>query len=183
MRRSGAGDADFGEQLERALRAPAVCDRSRCVRIVSISCRPIVYSGLSEVSGSWKIAPISRPRTRRIASAGRLSMRRPSRQDLAAADASRRVDQADDRRAGQRLAGAGFADDAEHLAAARSRTTRRRPRPACRAASEIRRAGARPRAAGCARHALRAAGHRDRLRAFRPRYSPRVTVQPAIGST
>ena len=51
----------------------------RCVWIVSISCRPIVYSGFSEVSGSWKIAPIWRPRILRICSYGRLSMRRPSK--------------------------------------------------------------------------------------------------------
>ena len=31
-------------------------------------CRPIVKSGLREVSGSWKIAPILRPRILRIAS-------------------------------------------------------------------------------------------------------------------
>jgi hypothetical protein len=30
--------------------------------MVSVSCRPTVYSGFSEVSGSWKIAPIWRPR-------------------------------------------------------------------------------------------------------------------------
>ena len=40
----------------------------RCVRIVSTSWRPTVYSGFSEVSGSWKIAPIWRPRTLRISS-------------------------------------------------------------------------------------------------------------------
>src|SRR6185312_14876982 len=36
--------------------------------------------------------------------------------DLAAGDAARRLQQADDRRSGDRLAGAGFADHAEHLA-------------------------------------------------------------------
>ncbi len=36
--------------------------------------------------------------------------------DLAAGDAPRRFEQADDGRAGERLAGAGFADHAEHLA-------------------------------------------------------------------
>jgi len=34
--------------------------------------------GLSEVSGSWKIAPMRRPRMRRRPSAGRLSMRSPA---------------------------------------------------------------------------------------------------------
>jgi hypothetical protein len=37
-------------------------------------------------------------------------------QDLAGADPSRRVDQADDRRPGNRLAGARLTDDAEHFA-------------------------------------------------------------------
>ena len=36
--------------------------------------------------------------------------------DLAAGDAAGRIDQPDDGKAGDRLAGAGFADDAEHLA-------------------------------------------------------------------
>ena len=43
-------------------------------------------------------------------------MRSPSQQDLAAGDAAGRLDQADDGGAGHRLAGAGLADDAEHLA-------------------------------------------------------------------
>src|SRR5437660_7635670 len=61
-------------------RLRAACSlRSRCVRIVSVSWRPIGYSGLSDVSGSWNTAPISRPRTLRIASYGRLSMRRPDK--------------------------------------------------------------------------------------------------------
>ena len=121
----------------------------RCVRIVSMSWRPIVYSGLSEVSGSWNTAPISRPRTARIASYGRSSMRRPARRISPARDASRRVDQADDRGAGERFAGARFADHAQHLARARSRSSRRARRRACRAASGTRRAGARRRAAAC----------------------------------
>ncbi|MRT33318.1 ATP-binding cassette domain-containing protein, partial [Xylella fastidiosa subsp. multiplex] len=42
----------------------------RWVRMASVSCWPTVNSGLSEVSGSWNTAPISRPRTRRICSSG-----------------------------------------------------------------------------------------------------------------
>ena len=52
--------------------------------------------------------------------------------DLAAGDAPGRVEQADDRGAGQRLAGARFADHAEDLARARCRRRRRRARRACR---------------------------------------------------
>ncbi len=55
------------------------------------------------------------PRILRISSGGRLSMRSPFKQDLAAGDAAGRLQQADDGGAGQRLAGAGFAHDAEDL--------------------------------------------------------------------
>ena len=34
----------------------------RCASTVSTICWPTVYSGLSDVSGSWKIAPMRRPR-------------------------------------------------------------------------------------------------------------------------
>jgi hypothetical protein len=49
------------------------------------------------------------------------------KQDLAAADPSGRLDQAHDRESGHRLARAGFADEAEHLAAVQRRRRRRRP--------------------------------------------------------
>src|SRR3954463_100789 len=45
--------------------------------MVSMIWSPMRYSGLSEVSGSWKIMPMRLPRTRRISSGGRLSMRSP----------------------------------------------------------------------------------------------------------
>src|SRR4029077_12203149 len=38
---------------------------------------PTLYSGLSEVRGSWKIMPIRFPLIRRVSSGGRLSIRRP----------------------------------------------------------------------------------------------------------
>ena len=47
---------------------------------------------------------------------GRLSMRSPSSRISPAGDAARRLEQADDRGAGERFAGARFADHAEHLA-------------------------------------------------------------------
>src|SRR3954469_16187955 len=40
---------------------------------------PTLYSGLSEVRGSWKIIPIRLPLIRRNSSGGRLSMRRPDK--------------------------------------------------------------------------------------------------------
>ncbi len=76
MRVSAAGiPVDCSSAMARARACAALM--FRCARIVSTIWRPIVYSGFSEVSGSWKIAPISRPRTLRISSGGRLSMRRP----------------------------------------------------------------------------------------------------------
>ena len=69
-------------------------------------------------------------------------MRRPSSRISPAGDAARRLEQADDRHAGERLAGARFADHAEHLARRdRERDVVDRDR-ACRAASETRRADA-----------------------------------------
>ncbi len=50
---------------------------ARCVSTVSVSWRPMVSTGLSEVIGSWKIMPISRPRTRRISSSDRARRLRP----------------------------------------------------------------------------------------------------------
>ena len=81
-----------------------------------MSCRPIVYSGLSDVSGSWNTAPISRPRTRRIASYGQIVDAAPGKADFAATDAPGRIDEPDDRGTGQRLAGARLADHAQDLA-------------------------------------------------------------------
>jgi len=73
------------------------------------------------VSGSWKIAPIWRPRILRSSSYAQLlvwqAVDAPAfEQDLAARDPPRRLEQADDRRPGQRLAGAGLADHPQHLA-------------------------------------------------------------------
>ena len=61
--------------------------------------------------------PMRLPRILRMGSGGRLSMRSPAKPDLAAGDAAGRLDQPDDGGAGEGLAGAGFADHAQHLAA------------------------------------------------------------------
>ena len=62
--------------MARARASPAFI--GRCAWIVSTIWLPMVKRGLSEVSGSWKIAPILRPRILRRPSGGRLSMRLPS---------------------------------------------------------------------------------------------------------
>ena len=63
----GSLDAGFLEQPDRPL-ARLLGLTGRCAWIVSTSWRPIVYSGLSEVSGSWNTAPMRRLRTWRICS-------------------------------------------------------------------------------------------------------------------
>jgi hypothetical protein len=95
-------------------RAPRPALTGRWVRMVSTSCRPTVYSGFSEVSGSWKMAPIACRGSG--ASARQVVDALAAEQDLAAGDAPRRLEQADDGRAGERLAGARFADHAQDLA-------------------------------------------------------------------
>jgi hypothetical protein len=50
---------------------------------------PTVYSGFSVVSGSWKIAPILRPRMRRMLLERQVVDALAVQQDLAAGDAAR----------------------------------------------------------------------------------------------
>ena len=83
MRRSGAEMPTSASNSSARWRAAFAELEMRLDRLDQL--RPIVYNGLSEVSGSWKTAPISRPRIRRIASDGRLSMRRPASRMAAAA--------------------------------------------------------------------------------------------------
>ena len=62
------------------------------------------------------MAPIWRPRIWRIVFVRQVVDASPVEPDLAAGNAPGRIEQTDDRRAGQRLAGARLADDAEDLA-------------------------------------------------------------------
>ena len=94
----------------------------------SAICLPTVIVGFSEVSGSWKIMPISLPRTWRIFSSGRLLISRPS---------SLMLPPTIDPPVGSRfmidsavivLPQPGLAHDAERLAGIDMEVTRRRPR-------------------------------------------------------
>jgi hypothetical protein len=114
--RSGSRDAGVFQQADGALARLCVGLTGRWVWMVSVSCRPMVYSGFSEVSGSWKIAPILRPRMWRICSWRQVVDALAFQQDLAAGDAPGRLQQADDGRAGQRLARAGLADHTQDFA-------------------------------------------------------------------
>ena len=115
-RRSSAAGMPVSWSSRIARRRASAALSDRCVWIVSISCWPMVYSGSSEVSGSWKMAPIERPRILRISLVRQVVDAAAVEADLAAADAPGRIEQADDRRAGERLAGARLADHAEDLA-------------------------------------------------------------------
>jgi hypothetical protein len=57
--------------------AAASSEISSWARMTSITCIPMVKTGLSDVIGSWKIMLISLPRTSRISSHGSLSRSRP----------------------------------------------------------------------------------------------------------
>ena len=71
--------------------------------MVSVSWRPMVYSGFSEVSGSWKMAPMLAPADGlRICFVRKVVDASAFEQDLAASDAARRLQQADDGRASER---------------------------------------------------------------------------------
>ena len=74
-------------------------------------------TGFSVIIGSWKIIAIRLPRSCRISSGDSARRSRPSSRIAAVDDAARRIDEAHDRVAGHRLAGARFADEAQHLAA------------------------------------------------------------------
>ena len=78
MRVSGLGMPTRSSSSTARLRA-APPPRSRWVAIVSTSCSPTVKSGLSEVSGSWKIIDTRRPRMARMAASSVPEIRSPSR--------------------------------------------------------------------------------------------------------
>ncbi len=53
--------------------------RPRCRSRISVICRPMVSTGLSELIGSWKTMAISLPRTARSSSSGMFSRSSPSK--------------------------------------------------------------------------------------------------------
>src|SRR6266508_3776441 len=75
-RRAGSGMPTMPSS-STARRWAAAPDIPRWISSPSVSWRPMVSTGLSEVIGSWKIMPISRPRTRRISSSPSVRRSRP----------------------------------------------------------------------------------------------------------
>ena len=120
-RRTVRGDSGSAQACGRPTRSSASATAfARACRASAVhaaaarrGCWRIVWRGLSDDIGSWKIICRSR-RSGRIAASGRWVMSRPSKRDRAGA----RLDQPHQRAAERRLAGAGFADDADRLAAA-----------------------------------------------------------------
>ncbi len=118
MRCGGRGDAHQLEHLDRA-RLGGLRRQRVCARIASTICWPIVWTGLSEVIGSWKIIDILPPRRLRRSSAERPSTSRPSNRIGIGLDlAGRARHQAHDRERGHALAAAGFAHQPDGAAAA-----------------------------------------------------------------
>ena len=113
---------------------------------------PTVKTGLSEVIGSWKIIEMRAAADVAHLALGQLARRsRPLEQDLARRRCARAGSgtRPHDRQRGHALAAAGLADDAQHLARRRDRSSRRRP------PSTVALLGARTRRSDCARRAER----------------------------
>ena len=70
-RSAGLRHADQAEHLDGPVQGLLLGRRPRCSRTASAICSPTVIVGFSEVSGSWKIMPISLPRIWRISSSAR----------------------------------------------------------------------------------------------------------------
>ena len=96
------------------------------LRSISAIWNPTVYTGFSAVIGSWKITETSTP-------ADRTQRSLIDADELAVAELDRAGDvrvlrqQPEQRHRDRRLAGTGLADDRQHLAGGRARTTHRPP--------------------------------------------------------
>ena len=114
-------DADQRQQLGRPLARLARAHAGRSSS-PSVSCRPIVSTGLSDVIGSWKTMPTSRPRSWRSRSGPAPSTSSPRSRTLPSTRAAggSRPEHGQHRHA---LAAARLADDRERLAGATSRST------------------------------------------------------------
>ena len=111
----GRGNADFAEPCDRPLaRLSARQRHMRQDRLDELVADPQqrIEAGQRILEDDADAAPayLAHPRRRQIVDA------RAVEPDFAAGDAARRIEQADDGEAGERFAGAGFADHAENLA-------------------------------------------------------------------
>ena len=116
-RRAGKGMPTWASASMARSRA-SFLPMPRWARSVSPICWPTVKTGSSALIGSWKIMLIWRPRTSRISRDGSCQRSRPSKAIWPATRLGARRQQAQDRQAGDGLAAARFAHDADALAGA-----------------------------------------------------------------
>ena len=112
----GGGDADELEQFDGALAGLAREMRRDGAGWSRSPVRRRVRVGLSEVIGSWKIMPISSPRSLRRSRSSSLSRSWPSNRAEPRYHLAVGLEQAEQRHAGDRLARAALADNAEDFA-------------------------------------------------------------------
>ena len=125
----GGRDADDGPAARAPARRRARPVEHRCAPAGSRSiCRPTGSTGLSAVIGSWKIIAISRAAHACAARARGMREQIAPSPSTAPLDLARRADEPQDRAQGDALAGARFADQAQHLARRARRGRRRRRR-------------------------------------------------------
>ena len=132
-RRSGVGDADRVEQLDRRARAPRP---RRCRAVGPDRLDDLVADPVDGVERGHRVLEDHRDPLAAHLAAARLSL---SVDQLLAVELHRALDprvgragEADDRLRGDALARAGLADDRQHLARRRGRRRRRRPPAAAR---------------------------------------------------
>ena len=90
---------------------------SRWCSSVSVNCRSIDSTGLSDVIGSWKIMPMSRPRTLRISWSDSANKSLPSKRMLPPTILARGIgNEPQDRHRADGLAATRFTDDGHGLA-------------------------------------------------------------------
>ncbi len=117
-RRAGSGMPTW--RNSSTTRRPAAADDiRRCARSASAICRPTRCTGLRLLRGSWNTIATRSPRSRRRRAPGSRSRSVPSNRTAPADDPRHRRQQAHDREAQQRLAGAALADDRQRLAGPR----------------------------------------------------------------
>ena len=115
--RGGVEDADLVQQFDHAL-ARVEAARPPCKAMISPICRSMVWSGLSEVIGSWNTIVMPAPRISRNSASRHFQHVAALEEDLPAGMARGGVgQQPHDRLRGDRLARAGFAHQRERLAA------------------------------------------------------------------
>jgi hypothetical protein len=115
----GLGDGDIIHGLNGKLPRLRASERVPCASTASAIWSPTRMTGLSAVMGSWKIMAMREPRNWRMESAGKggeIADRAVFGEEDVAGNTCLRRKQAHDGEGRDRLAGAGFSDQAEDFA-------------------------------------------------------------------